>query len=142
MLETARDWLAQLRAGADPQRFAYQETRDPDDGDSTCCAAAEARAQLLLALQYDHDPGDAALAEAAATTANATANATALGHRAFARADALLTAGFGHCHDNLRRLAACADALGEADAYQRLAAARDEEGGHIEAQMSRLRAET
>lgn len=61
MLETARRWLAELRAGADPQRFAYHEAIDPDDPESTCCAAAEARAQLLLALQYDHDPADAPL---------------------------------------------------------------------------------
>lgn len=61
MLETARRWLAELRAGADPQRFAYHAITDPDDPDSTCCANAEARAQLLLALQYDHRPDDATL---------------------------------------------------------------------------------
>lgn len=61
MLETARRWLAELRAGADPRRFAYHATTDPADPDSTCCANAEARAQLLLALQYDHGPADAPL---------------------------------------------------------------------------------
>lgn len=61
MLETARQWLADLRAGADPRRFAYQEVEDPDDPGSRRCAAAEARAELLLALQHDHRPEDAAL---------------------------------------------------------------------------------
>ncbi len=61
-----------------------------------------------------------------------------LGRHAFARADALFTAGFGHCHDNLRRLAACAAALGETEAATRLAAARDLEGRRLDEQMLRL----
>lgn len=61
MLETPRRWLAALRAGADPQRFAYHEVPDPDDPETTCCANAEDRAQLLLALQYDPRPEDAPL---------------------------------------------------------------------------------
>ena len=57
MLETARGWLTELRAGGDPRRFV-DPSDDPADGSRS---AAEDRALLLLALQYDHQPGDAAL---------------------------------------------------------------------------------
>lgn len=72
MLEAARRWLAELRAGADPRRFVEDGVANAE-GDS----ASEARALLLLALQYDHDPGDAALLRLlldAEITANAGPN--------------------------------------------------------------------
>lgn len=62
MLEEARRWLADLRAGADRSRFDYTEAADPDDPETHRDAAADDRARLLLALQYDFRPDrDAAL---------------------------------------------------------------------------------
>jgi hypothetical protein len=82
------------------------------------------------------------LAEAVVAVATDAADAAdlAIGRRALARADALLTAGFGHCLDNLRRLTDCAAALGETEIHARVAAARDEESRKCDAFMARVTA--
>lgn len=78
------------------------------------------------------------LAEAVVATDEPGPVDPGIGRHALARADALLTAGFGHCLDNLRRLTDCAAALGEAEIHARVATARDEESRKCDEMMARL----
>lgn len=83
---------------------------------------------------------DLAEAVIASATAGPKTADPAIGRRALARADALMTAGFGHCLDNLRRLTDCAAALDEPEIHARVVVARDEESRKGDEMMARLKA--
>lgn len=130
----ARERLARVltRAG----RLAEAEaalTRHADEAAAGKRTAWEQR----MALERWLDLAEAVLAAAAA---DARAADPAIGRRAVARADALLTAGFGHCLDNLCRLTDCAAALGEAEIHARVVVARDAEARECDAMMARVTA--